>query len=138
MKSSPVRATGSSVMFPKFEGEVLRAFGGLRPLPSPGRTPQRRRLTFAGGGPPLTCTALRAARRKCRYGLLREGKGRRCERYRRTRHYRPQAGKKRNECLYGLSKRDTRERVPQAGSDRLCPPMWPRPDHTNPPCLRSG
>jgi hypothetical protein len=36
------------------------------------------------------------------------GKGRRCERYQRTRHYRPQGGKKRNEFLYELSKPDTR------------------------------
>ena len=62
-------------------GEDLKEAGGLRPPASFKTSPLPRldsllgMLTGAGGGPPLTCTALRAARRKCRYGLLREGQG---------------------------------------------------------------
>jgi len=63
------------------EGEDLKEAGGLRPPASFKTSPLPRldsllgTLTRAGGGPPLTCTALRAARRKRRYGLLREGQG---------------------------------------------------------------
>ena len=63
------------------EGEDLKEAGGRRPpasfktSPLPRLDPLLGTLTRAGGGPPLTCTALRAARRKCRYGLLREGQG---------------------------------------------------------------
>jgi hypothetical protein len=62
-------------------GEDLMEAGDLRPPASFKTSPLPRldsllgTLTRAGGGPPLTCTALRAARRKCRYGLLREGQG---------------------------------------------------------------
>jgi hypothetical protein len=81
--------------------EKRKEAGGRRPPASLKTSPLTRPdpltaggLTFAGGGPPL------------RYGLLREGKGRGCERHRRARDYRPQAGKRRNEFLYELSKRD--------------------------------
>jgi len=63
------------------EGEELKEAGGRRPPASFKTSPLPRldsllgTVARAGGGPPLTCTALRAARRKCRCGLLREGKG---------------------------------------------------------------
>ncbi|MCJ7707640.1 MAG: hypothetical protein MUO38_08500, partial [Anaerolineales bacterium] len=61
-----------SPWIPPFQDAARSAREGLSA--GTGR-PGRRHSRQWRRGPPLTCTALRAARRKCRYGLLREGKG---------------------------------------------------------------